>query len=218
MLAVLVLLGAAALAGVAQPHAARSAELPAGRTITVTGNGSVETVPDRTTFSFTVATTAGDAKDALAKNSSAAAAVAAALKGAAVQTSNVSLDRRTDRDGNVVAGYVATTTLTADAPLTAAGALIDAAVAAGATSFSGPAFSRSDQDALYRDALQAAVADAKTKAAAVASASGLALGPVESVVEGSSAPPLPFAAGDVAKIEPGTQTVNATVTVTYAAG
>jgi uncharacterized protein YggE len=222
MLAVLVLFGAAALAGVAQPHLARSADAPttaAGKTITVTGTGSVETVPDRASFSFTVRTNAETAKDALAKNGTAADAVAAALKGAKVQTSNVSLDQRSDQNGNPIAGYTATTTVTADAPLSSAGSLIDAAVAAGATSFSGPSFSSSDLDALYRDALKDAVADAKAKAASVASASGLTLGDVQTVVEGSQAAvPLPMAAGgDSAKIEPGTQEVDASVTVTFAA-
>jgi hypothetical protein len=225
MLAVLVLFGAAAIAGVAQPHSARSAgaqsadTTPAGKTITVTGNGSVETVPDRATFSFTVQTNADTAKDALAKNGAAADAVAAALKGANVQTSNVSLDQRYDSSGNPIAGYSATTTVSADAPLSSAGSMIDAAVAAGATSFSGPSFSRSDESDLYRNALKDAVADAKTKAAALAGAAGLTLGDVTTVTEGSQVSgPLPMAAaGDAAKIEPGTQEIDATVTVTFAA-
>ena len=220
MLAVLVLFGAAALAGVAQPHPARSADAaPAGKTITVTGTGSVETVPDRATFSFTVRTDAGTAKDALAQNGVAADAVVAALKGAKVQTSGLTLDQRYDANGNPIAGYTATTTVTADAPLAQVGSLVDAAVAAGATNVSGPSFSRSDLDTLYDAALKDAVADAKSKAAAVAAAAGLTLGDVQTVVEGSQAPvPLPLAAaGDSTKIEPGTQEVDATVTVTFAA-
>jgi uncharacterized protein YggE len=221
MLAVLVLFGAAAVAGVAQPQLARSADpTPSGKTITVTGNGTVQTVPDRATFSFTVRTNAETAKDALAKNGAAADAVAAVLKGAAnVQTSDVSLDQRYDQNGNPIAGYTATTTVSADAPLDKAGALIDAAVAAGATSFSGPSFSRSDENDLYRAALKDAVADAKAKGDALAAASGLTLGAVQTVVEGSQVVvPQPLAAaGDSAKIEPGTQEVGATVTVTFAA-
>jgi uncharacterized protein YggE len=219
MLAVLALFGAAALAGVAQPQPAHSAD-PSAKTITVTGTGSVETVPDRATFSFTVRTNADTAKDALAKNGAAADAVAAALKGAQVQTSDISLDQRYDDSGNPIAGYTATTTVSADAPLSSAGALIDAAVEAGATSFSGPSFSRSDEDALYRDALKDAVANAKAKAEALAAASGLTLGDVQTVGEGSQAPvPLPLAqaADGAAKIEPGTQEIDATVTVTFAA-
>jgi uncharacterized protein len=217
-LAALVLFGAAAVAGVAQPHFAHSAD-PAAKTITVSGSGSVETVPDRATFFFTVTTTADTAKAALARNGAAADAVAAALKGAKVQTSGLGLDPRLDDSGSAILGYTASTTVSADSPLAQAGGLIDAAVAAGATGVSGPSFSASDRDALYRQALKQAVADAKTKAGALAEAAGLTLGDVKSLAEGQASFPQPlFGATDsAAKIEPGTQTVDATVTVTYAA-
>jgi uncharacterized protein YggE len=65
------------------------------------------------------------------------------------------------------------------------------------------------------------VADARLKAATIAGASHARLGAVRSVVEGSSAPvpvPLAKAAGavDSTPIQPGTQTVEATVTVEFA--
>lgn len=219
-LAVLVLFGAAAVAGVAQPHPAQSAS-PAAQTITVTGNGSVETVPDRATFSFTVTTNADTAKAALAKNDVAAEAVTAALKGAQVQTSGLGVDPRFDDNGSTIVGYTASTTVTADAALATIGGLIDAAVAAGADTVSGPSFSRSDQDVLYRQALHDAVADAHAKAAALADAGGVQLGALRSMTEGTTFTPVPLASMDAAaqtKIEPGTQTVDATVTVTYDAG
>jgi uncharacterized protein YggE len=222
VLASLVLFGAAALAGVAQPHPARSADAaPAAKTITVTGTGSVETVPDRATVSFTVTTDAATAKAAMASNGAAADRVAAALKPAAkLQTSGIGLNPRYDDNGRTVLGYTASTTLTADAEIARIGALIDAAVDAGANGISGPSFTRTDTDALYRDALQDAVGDAKAKAQALAQASGLTLGAVSAIGEGAQAPvpqPLYAAAGKDAAvpIEPGTQTVEATVTVTY---
>ena len=56
------LLVASAIAGVAQPHFGRSATTPTtappAKTITVTGNGSVTTVPDRATFDFAIETRA----------------------------------------------------------------------------------------------------------------------------------------------------------------
>ena len=220
VLASLVLFGAAALAGVAQPHLARSADAtPAPKTITVSGSGSVATVPDRATISFTVTTNADTAKAAMAANADSATKVADALKGAKLQTSSVGLDPRFDDNGQKILGYTASTTLTADAALPTIGGLIDAAVAAGANGISGPSFTRSDTDALYRDALKDALGDAKAKAETLAQASGLTLGEIASVSEGSQASgPLPFAsaAKDAAvPIEPGTQTVEATVTVTY---
>jgi uncharacterized protein YggE len=214
-----VLFGAAAVAGVAQPHLARSAETPQqSKTITVTGVGTVETVPDRASFAFTVTTTADSARAALGKNGAAADAVAAALHGSSVQTSSVSLDPRFNDAGTAIVGYTASTTVTADIELVKAGGLIDAAVAAGANGVSGPMWSRSDRDALYRAALKNAVADARARATALADGAGLALGEITSLAEdGSVAQPMPLAADSVAKLEPGTQTVDASVTVTFAA-
>jgi uncharacterized protein len=220
LLAALALFGAAAIAGVAQPHLARSAATPDAKTITVTGNGTIETVPDTATFSFTVTTQADTAKAALAKNGSIADAVTAALHGAKVQTSEVILQPQLNDAGTAVLGYTASTTVTAETDLAKAGPLVDAAVAAGATGVSGPSWSRSDYNSLYRQALQNAVTDAKAKAQALADSANLALGAVTSVTEGGGAVPLPFAsaaADGVAKLEPGAQTVDASVTVTFAA-
>jgi uncharacterized protein YggE len=214
-LASLLLFGAAAIGGVVQPHFAHSAAgNPATKTITVTGSGAVETVPDRATFSFTVSTNADTAKAAFAKNSTLADAVVAALRGAKVQTSDVSLVPRTNEAGTTILGYTASTTVTADAELAKAGGLIDAAVDAGANGVSGPSWSRSDRDALYRAALKDAVADARAKASALADGADLALGEITSLTEGGGYVAQPF---DTLKLEPGTQTVDASVTVTFAA-
>ncbi len=111
-------------------------------------------------------------------------------------------------------------------PIASAGATVDAAVGAGARNVDGPNLSLSDQSATYADALKLAFADAKAKAQAIAAASGLTLGGAQTVSEGGGQPtPLPYgfdAAALPAKaappIEAGTQAVQATVTVTYAAG
>jgi uncharacterized protein YggE len=219
------LLVASAIAGIAQPRFGRAAETPAKKTITVTGNGTVTTVPDRASFQFTVESRAATAKAALAKNADEAAAVIAALKNAGIaaadlQTSQVYLNPQMNQDGTDVVGYVASNSVSAKTTLAKAGAVVDAAVGAGANGVSGPMLSRSDEDARYRDALKNAVADALDKAKALAGASGLTLGGVQTVIEGSQAsPPIPFAAKAAADsttpIEPGTQTIEATVTVTY---
>jgi uncharacterized protein len=219
------LLVASAIAGVAQPRFGRAAETPAKKTITVTGSGTVTTVPDRASFQFTVESRAATAKAALAKNADEAAAVIAALKNAGIaaadlQTSQVYLNPQMNQDGTDVVGYVASNSVSAKTTLAKAGAIVDAAVGAGANGVSGPMLSRSDEDALYRDALKNAVANALDKAKALASASGLTLGGVQTVIEGSQgSQPIPFAAKAAADsatpIEPGTQTIEASVTVTY---
>ena len=226
LLAAGLLLVASAIAGVAQPHFGHSATpAPAGKTITVTGNGSVTTVPDRATFSFTIETRAKTASAALAQNSNDATAVITALKNAGVtaanlQTSQVSLMPQTSQDGTQILGYAASNSITAKTPLASAGKIVDAGVGAGANGVSGPSLDVSDQDKLYRDALHKAVEDAKLKAQSLADAAGLSLGGVQSIVEGGASTPLPMAGKLSAAgvpIEAGTQQIQASVTVTYAA-
>lgn len=220
-----VLLLASALAGVAQPRLGRTAEA-APKTIAVSGAGSVTTVPDRASFAFTVETRAATAAVAIARNGSAAAAVAQAVKDAGVaaadvQTSQISLSPQTTPDGTAVVGYVASTTVTVKTTIPKAGPVVDAAVQAGADGVSGPSLYRSDTAALYATALKEAVADARAKATALAAAAGLTLGGVQSIVEGSSSVPVPMPLAGKAEagiaIEPGQQTVEADIVVTFAA-
>jgi hypothetical protein len=220
------LLVASAIAGVAQPRFGHSATTtPAAKTITVTGDGSITTVPDRATFTFTIETHAKTATAALNQNSNDATAVIAALKAAGVtsanlQTSQVSLMPQSSQDGTTILGYIASNSVTAKTPLANAGKVVDAAVGAGANGVSGPSLDVSDQDSLYRDALHKAVDDAKLKAQSLADAAGLSLGGVVTITEGGSASPLPIAdkmSAVGAPIEAGTQQIQASVTVTYSA-
>lgn len=224
------LLALVSLAGVLQPSGARSAagDAPAGG-ITVTGTGTATLTPDGATMSFGTVSQARTAANALAANSQVVARVVDALRGAGIakkdlQTSEVSLSPRTSGNGDEVAGYTATNTVTAIVrELGSLGRAIDAAVAAGGNQVYGPGFLSSDQDAGYRRALQAAVADARVKAQTLATASGVSLGTIRTIVEsGATSVPLPMAAAgrDAAAtpIEPGTQTVEANVSVTFAAG
>src|SRR5256714_15449216 len=178
-----VLLAASAIAGVAQPQLGRSAAVTPAKTITVNGHGTVTTVPDRASFSFTVDTRAQTAAGALGRNADAAAAVVAALKNAGVtpadiQTSQVYLSPQTSENGTSIIGYAASTSIDVKSMLAKAGSIVDAAVGAGADGVAGPSLSRSDEDALYRDALKKAVSDAGDRAQAIASAAGLTLGGV----------------------------------------
>ena len=222
------LLVAAALAGVLRPEGAHAVDpAPTTDTVTVTGTGVVLAVPDRAQVSAGVETRAATAKAALDANGAAMRKVIAALKAAGateVKTQYVSLSPRYD-ERNQAQGFSASNSVSASVrEIARAGAVIDAAVAAGANQVYGPNLTRGDQTELYRDALKAAVANARASAQALASASGLALGRVTAIVEGGGAPqPLPFAMADKAMeagstpIEPGTQEVSASVSVTFAA-
>ena len=217
------LLVAAGLAGVLRPDGAGAAD-PATTpdTVTVTGTGSVSAVPDRAEVSAGVETRAAAAKAALAANGAAMQKVIAALRGnggSDVTTQTVSLSTAFDQNGQPN-GFVASNVASAQTSLDGAGALIDAAVAAGANTIYGPSLSRSDADALYRQALAKAVDDAKERAAVLAKAAGRSLGGVTAIVESGSTPPVPYAAKasaaqDSTPVVSGPQETEASVSVTY---
>lgn len=206
------------------PVPASSAEAEPG-SITAQGAASVASIPDRAELSFGVESQGQTAKAALAANAAEMRRVIAAVKaagGTGIRTQSVSLSPRYDEQ-NQVQGFVATNSVSATIrEIAKAGALIDAAVDAGANQVYGPSLARGDQGELYRDALKAAVADARASAQALAAASNLALGRITSIVEGGGSAPQPYAVADKAMeagstpIEPGTQQTTATVSVTFA--
>lgn len=220
------LLALAALSGIARPEGAESAAEDTQDTITVTGSGNVETVPDEATFGFGVVTKARTAGEALSANAAQARRVIAALLAAGVdrkdiRTEMVSLSPRVNDNGDLIIGYTAQNSVSATLRnLDKAGAIVDAAVAAGANDVQGPSLAKRNQDRLYRDALKDAYEDARAKAQALAAASGRSLGKAQTVVEGGAAQPLVMAkAADAAApppIEPGTQEIQAQVSVTFA--
>lgn len=221
---VLAVAGVAAFIGVGLPEGAKgSAEQP-GHTITVNGTGKASTVPDRAGFTFGVNTKAKTATAASEANNSDMRKLIEALKTAGVpeediQTSQISLYPDYSDSGDL-RGYEASNSVSVTVSLAKAGDALQAAVGAGANQVDGPSLTKADTDKLYDDALRAAVADARSRAAVLADAAGVKVGEVVSIVEGS-APPGPIAydvavASPKAPIQPGTQDIEATVTVTYA--
>ncbi|HEX3453367.1 MAG TPA: SIMPL domain-containing protein, partial [Gaiellaceae bacterium] len=170
-----------AFVGVGLPARGGSAVDPA-RTITVSGTGTVSAVPTQAGFDFGVSTRAKTAQQALADDSAQmrkliAALEAAGVPAASLQTSSVSLEPVTSGDDSAIVGYSASNTVSATvAQLSKAGAVVDAAVAAGANQVDGPNLTVADQRAQYDQALKAAVADARAKAQVLAAAGGLQVG------------------------------------------
>jgi uncharacterized protein YggE len=216
----------ALLASAAEPDSAHglAAQLKA-EGITVTGMGVVRAVPDRAEISFGVVTQGRTASQALSANDTAIERVVAALRRAGIaaadiQTRSFSVSPRYNEAGTEITGYTAENTVAAQLRnLDRAGAVIDAAVGAGANQVFGPSLSRSDSSALYRSALRAGVADARAKAQELASAAGVPLGQVVGVVEQGSSPEPPQPAADErasAPIQPGMQQIQASVVVTFA--
>ncbi len=219
------LLGAAAIAGVARPegtHAAASADTPV-RTITVTGTGTATSTPTRATVSFGVQTQAATAKAALAQNGADMRKVIAALQAAGakdIRTQWVSLSPIYG-DNQSLQGYSASNSVSATVTFAAAGATIDGAVEAGANQVDGPSPLADDTDSLYRKALAAAVANARVHAEALAAAAGAKVGEVTSISESGAAPiPLTYdkaaAASAPTPVVAGPQDTTASVVVTFA--
>ncbi|MBA2474756.1 MAG: SIMPL domain-containing protein [Actinobacteria bacterium] len=228
---------ATAYAGFARPDAARGLQTGPAQTqdrggLTVSGLGSVASAPDRADISFGVDSRGRTAREALAANAIEMRRVLAALREAGIappdiQTQLVSLSPVSSEDGRQIIGYTASNSVTAKVrEIGRAGVVIDAAVEAGANQVYGPSLARDDSDALYRQALRAAVGDARAKAQALAAAGGVSVGRVIEIVEGGGAPePMPLqarTAGDSLEssaptpIEPGTTKIQASVSVTFA--
>ena len=155
--------------------------------------------------------------------------VIAALRDAGIsrddlQTEQVAVYPRTSDNGLSIVGYDASNTVSATIrDLGQAGGIVDAAVAAGANQVYGPSLTASDTDAQYRAAVDEAFDDARRRAEAIAEKAGVTLGAPVAIVEGAGGGAMPYyaetlseeAAADVA-VEPGTQDVGATLTVTFA--
>lgn len=108
----------------------------------------------------------------------------------------------------------------------AAGDLVAAGVAAGATSTQGPSFFVGNREAAYNAALVEAFAQARTKAEMLAAAAGATLGPAITIAESGSVTPVSAPQTKDAPsgtetapsppVKPGRSTVTATVAATFA--
>jgi uncharacterized protein YggE len=163
--------------------------------IAASGRGEVRFPPDRAILTVTVETNARTATEAAANNARAVASTLASLRAAGVKESELSNssysvnqdfengDRRRPR------GFVAHNSIRIEVPrVSEAGKLIDAALAGGATIVAPIQFLGPDMPNARRDALKAAVAEAKRDAEAMAEASGGSLGRLLSMSTGIAQP------------------------------
>ncbi|MBA2642375.1 MAG: SIMPL domain-containing protein [Actinobacteria bacterium] len=225
LIAVPALLAVVALSGALSPPEAAVAQQPATSdqdSVTVTGTGTVNAVPDEAQMSFGVESRGRTAQAAMAANATAMEKLVAALRRAGareIATQWVSV-WPVMREEGVIDGYSAQNSVSATIGATRAGELIDAAAEAGANQISGPGLSSSNAEKLYLDALAKAVVDARERAEVLAKAAGRSLGEISSMTEsGGSEPPILYReAADAASstpIVPGQQETMATVSVTF---
>lgn len=202
-------------------------------TVTVNGTGRQSATPDEGVITIGVQNEATEAAEALNANSLVMAAVLEAIKGAGVSeeditTTNVSLypmvtyDPQTGEQKNQ--GYRAENRATvrlSDTTLVAK--VLEVGTAAGANTINGPQWRLSDSTAAASDALVKALASARAKAEALATAAGVRLGDVVLISEGYSTSPVLYAEDRSAEaalaqavpVSPGQVEIEATVTATY---
>lgn len=223
---------AAALVAAAPASAQEAQDNSGERSITVAGDGVLFADNDIATFRLGVTTRRRAAGDALRANSQTMRRITAAIRALGVsaadlETDVVSLDRTTVRRRTFYVARNAVAVTIRD--LDDAGAIVDAAVRAGATSVFGPDFGLANRDVIYRDALGLAFADARTKAERLAREAGLTLGPAlrirESGVQdfddseaGGNALAVGAPGSGEPPVSPGRTQVTASVVVTFAAG
>jgi uncharacterized protein YggE len=205
--------------------------------INVTGEGKVTGRPDTLQVTLGVSVLRPTVDQATGDAAALAAAVIDALKAKGVaeediQTANYSIYPEYDWSGEQqrLLGYRVNNEVRAKIrDLENAGAIIDAATAAGgdATVVSGLSFSIEDNSELLQMARTAAWNDAEAKAHQLAQLAGLELGKATSITEtiNYEVPPIYYerdmaAAGEstVTPIESGTQDVTVVVQVTFAIG
>jgi uncharacterized protein len=216
-LAVVALAGAVGLPDLAGAQATSDTD-----SITVSGVGTIDAVPNESQMSFGAETRRPTAEAAVAANADAMRTIINALRqagGRELATQWVSVYPYTDDSGQV-SGYAASNSVSAVSDVEDAPKLIDAAAEAGANQINGPGLSSSNAEALYRQALAKAVDEARLNAETLAKASGRSLGSITTIVEGGSTSPEPMyrtaaAADSATPIVPGEQKTTATVSVTF---
>jgi len=203
------------------------------RTVVVTGDALVRRAPDQARVSIAVETRAKASRDAQRQNAEATSAVQKQLAAAGfgkemLRTAAYSLQQEFDyvQGKQVSRGYLARNMFEVRVDdVSKVGDVLDLAAAAGATTIGGVQFDLKDRDAVEREALRQAVADARARADAAASGAGVSLERIvkiedhrESRIEPARS--VMFARSEAAApatpIEPGVIEIRAHVTLTVA--
>jgi len=210
-----------------------SSDTTTQRTVTVNGMATIKAAPDEAVISLGVQTEAATAQGAINQNAVRMMAVLQALIDQGISkddiaTSYVSLYPTYGNTGMEITGYQASNSIDVTVrDMAKVGPVIDASVDAGANLTNGISFRLSDTNHGVNEALQAAVADARSKAETLAEAGDAQLGQVVTIVEVSSPSSVPpiyyerdmaFGAADGAvstPIQPPTLETQVSVSVTW---
>lgn len=216
-------------------------DLTNNNTLFVSGSASNQTKPDKVTVSLGVETTDSTAQAALTSNSNLMNKVLEALKAAGVQENETSTSTfnitpnynysSNNNQGRLIGFTVSNSIQIESSSIESVSKWIDGAVSAGANNVNNIYFSLSNQksDEMKNSLLKDAIDNAKTKADIAASAAGLKVIGVKSIIvgEAGSPPPVPVYKTDALRpgagasstpIISGQQEISATVSIIYLIG
>lgn len=202
-------------------------------TFQVTGEGKAEVKPDNATVRAGVQVNAATEKEAKDQMNSAINKVTAAIKALGIAESDIKTDNFNinpnydySQGAQKINGYSGNTNITIKVKdVTKVNQVIDTATANGANVIGGAQFDNVDKTAAENEARVKAVADARAKAQNAARVAGFTLGKLLNYQETTGANnPRPYMmakaqdsaqAAPPTQIEPGTNEVNLTVTLSY---
>lgn len=209
-------------------------------TISMSAEGKVSATPDLATINLGVLTSAPTAKQAQADNGKQTNKVIDFVKSQGIDKKDIATTQLNiypeydySNGKNEVKGYQASQTITVkvhgvDKSTDQVGKIIDGATTAGVNQIQGVSLDFQDADNLRQDARKQAIDKAKQKAQELADQAGLKLGRIVSISEGTNyGYPLPMASapmgmgggsGDMKSapnIQPGSQDITASITVTF---
>lgn len=218
---------------------------PPPRTITVSASATVSLVPDVAHVGLGITVTKPTVEAARSEAARIMTAIVTAVKkhGVAdrdIRTGAISLSPQYASEcapepgttGCASPGRIVGYTMSEQVDVTVrnldvAGLVVDDATAAGATNVAGIWFGVDDPDRAQSDARVEAIRKARGEAETMAAAAGTSLGAVVSITDAPIAVPYPYPFGGgqaapsdraVTPVQPGTQDVQATVTVVYSLG
>ena len=205
---------------------------PAEPVVAVVGEGVVDAVPDRAWITVGAESRASSARDAQRRNAELMNPILDKLRASgvpadAIRTVGYDVQYEWDYVNNrrVGRGYVARNTVDVRVDdVERVGDLLEIAAGSGATNLGGVRFDLKDRASHEREALRRAVADARTKAEALAAAAGRQIGPVLRIEQqgiSTGEPPRPLmraalSAESTPPISVGQMEIRAGVTVTFA--
>src|SRR4051794_17484068 len=173
------------------PDTTQPTEKPMSRSITVTGHGTVQVVPDVADLSLGVQSTAESGAEVMKTIAAKSQRLVDTLKSAGIdakdiQTSNLSLYPNYSRNGNTITSYTASVDVTVHIrQIDRVGDIVDAVqgMVGEELTIGGISFSYENPEAVMEQARTAAIDNARTRAEQYAGAAGAHVGDVVKIVE-----------------------------------